>query len=414
MGFLRTPSVEEIQVAGRFELLRNALLSDPYAVHLEKPLAFWTVAGDRGLPLAFLGRTLRELLQTPFPDLAATPGIGRKKMWSFVKLLARAVKTDPSDFPTELAPPSADGNSQTAKPLPAEEFNPADVCEVTWSQWRASVLRHGLGSEALGRFAPTLKYLTRVIWRRPLEVYAGMSLAEIRTSKTHGRKRIEAILDVFRGLHSLVASAGVQEHLVLRIAPRWIDAAETWVRRELQSPGIPGDEEFSAHFITPLLNQIRRDGSEQVVRLTEIRLGMHGPVTSVRQMSRSVGLTRARVYQLLNEINDIMVVRWPLGRHLVYQLDSKFRAAARRGEDRPGLEQFRVAVELFYPRLRRGAAGPLERAAPAVPAGSSPPPAGDGDGPAGARGISSSGSRGSGAAVKEGDRPRRSRNRPAG
>ena len=37
-----------------------------------------------------------------------------------------------------------------------------------------------------------------------------------------------------------------------------------------------------------------------------------------------MGLTRARVYQLLNEVNDIAVVRWPLGRHQVYELRQKF------------------------------------------------------------------------------------------
>ena len=44
-------------------------------------------------------------------------------------------------------------------------------------------------------------------------------------------------------------------------------------------------------------------------------------VTSVRQAARTMGLTRARVYQLLNEINDIMMVRWPNGRHQVSEID---------------------------------------------------------------------------------------------
>ena len=38
-----------------------------------------------------------------------------------------------------------------------------------------------------------------------------------------------------------------------------------------------------------------------------------------------MGLTRARVYQLLNEINDIMTVRWPNGRHQMYELREKLR-----------------------------------------------------------------------------------------
>ena len=75
-----------------------------------------------------------------------------------------------------------------------------------------------------------------------------------------------------------------------------------------------------------------------------------------------MGLTRARVYQLLNEINDILTVRWPLGRHQVYELREKFQNEARQMDPPPNLEQFLAAVELFYPGSRRGAAGPLEHA----------------------------------------------------
>ena len=89
-----------------------------------------------------------------------------------------------------------------------------------------------------------------------------------------------------------------------------------------------------------------------------------------------MGLTRARVYQLLNEINDIMIVRWPLGRHQVHELREKFHsetAEAERGAgcqpalDAAGsaesdgaadLRQFDAAVELFYPGSRRGAFRP--------------------------------------------------------
>jgi hypothetical protein len=76
-----------------------------------------------------------------------------------------------------------------------------------------------------------------------------------------------------------------------------------------------------------------------------------------------MGLTRARVYQLLNEINDIMAVRWPMGRHQVYELREKFHAEVEGADSTPDLEQFHAAIELFYPGSRRGAAGPLEHLA---------------------------------------------------
>ena len=75
-----------------------------------------------------------------------------------------------------------------------------------------------------------------------------------------------------------------------------------------------------------------------------------------------MGLTRARVYQLLNEINDIMIVRWPTGRHQVYELRDKLQSESAQMDQAPDLRQFYAAVELFYPGSRRGAAGPLEQA----------------------------------------------------
>jgi hypothetical protein len=111
------------------------------------------------------------------------------------------------------------------------------------------------------------------------------------------------------------------------------------------------------------LEQIRTDTAQQIVRLAENRLGIDGPITSVRKAAREMGLTRARVYQLLNEINDVMNVRWPMGRHQVHELRGKFQAVAAGMDDPPDLEQFMAAVELFYPATRRGADGSLEQAA---------------------------------------------------
>jgi hypothetical protein len=139
-----------------------------------------------------------------------------------------------------------------------------------------------------------------------------------------------------------------------------IDAVDTWVGQTLQRPGIPSQREIFDCFINPLLKQIRCDASRQIVHLAENRLGIRGPVTSVRQAARGLGLTRARIYQLLNEINDIVTVRWPLGRHQVYELHDKFQAESESVDPAPNIEQFHAAVELFYPAARRGAAGRVQ------------------------------------------------------
>jgi hypothetical protein len=359
--FNKSTSVEEMQVISRFEGLRRILLSKQYADHLKKPLAYWALPTDRRLPLAFLGRTLEDLLGVPFSDLSSTPGIGQKKICSFVKLLARAANTDPSELPTdvhfsrELAE-SLEDKAEGAK----NGFNPASVSDVVWGQWRASIVKHGLGGERLGRFATTLRHMTRVIWNTPLGDYTQHTLGEIRARKTHGEKRVRAILEVFYSVHSLVAGMGTQPHLVLRIAPRLIDRVEQWIGLALQTPGVPSPEDIFENLVSPLLEQIRTDATRQIANLAENRLGISGPITSVRQVARSMGLTRARVYQLLNEINDIMAVRWPTGRHQVYEFREKVVAEVKQMDPAPNLQQFYAAIELFYPGARRGAAGPLE------------------------------------------------------
>ncbi len=317
------------------------------------------------MPLAFLSRPLRELLDSSFEELARTPGIGQKKMRSFVKLLARVANTDPADLPTEINDfylelnknPACDTNNSDKRP------GPGTVSELQWEQWRASVMRHGLGQEKLGRFASSLRNMTKVIWNSPLAAYVGYTLAEIQALKTHGNRRVNAILDVFRNVHSLVTNVDSNGHLSLRIVPRLIDGVEKWIGQSLQKPGLPSNGEIFQNFVSPLLEQIRIDAPQQIVTMAENRLGVRGPITSLRQVARTMGLTRARVYQMLNEINDIMTVRWPLGRHQVYELREKFAAEAVEVPNPPSLVQFHAAVELFYPGSRRGADGPLEKAA---------------------------------------------------
>ena len=359
MHVSNTRSVEELHLVNQFDQFRRVLQSPEYRAHLEKPLAYWALPSDRRLPLAFLSRRLAELIETPFSSLAATAGVGRKKLSSMIMLLSRAVQTASVDLPQASSAAAATTLAQRN----TEGFDFSDVSEVVWDQWRASVVRHGLGGERLGRFAPSLRHMTRVIWNRSLGEYAHQTLTQIREQKTHGEKRVRAILEVFHGLHAVVGAMGAQRHLVVRLYPALIDRVERWVERQLQSPEPLDEESLLENYVRPLCDQVRVDAHEPIVRLMETRLGFHGPITSVRQVARGMGLTRARVYQLLNEINDILVVRWPNGRHLSYELLDKLGRQGDAAEQPKLPPQFSAAVELFYPAARRGAEGSVEPAA---------------------------------------------------
>lgn len=344
MKVARPSLVEEHQLETRFEDLRQVLLAGAYVECLDHSLAFWTLPNDRRLPLAFLGRSLRDLLAMPFGALRATPGIGHKKMRSFVRLLGRVAATSPADLPRlaaktagiRLAAPH--GNGQ-----PPADVDLATVSELTWAQWRATVVEHDLTHEPLGRLAPTLRSMTRVVWNVPLGAYVRSSLTDIRQMKTHGEKRLQAIVAVFREIHTVLSHVGEQKRLTIRLMPRRIAAVGDWVEHWLAAKDLPDETEIRQSYIEPLLEQIRSDATEQIGLLAEYRLGIGGPIVSVRQAARLMGLTRARVYQLLNEISDIIEVRWPAGRRLSLELGQRFSTV------RGSLSDFRAALDLFFP-----------------------------------------------------------------
>lgn len=347
MKMNKVTSVEDYKIVSSFQSLRKTLLDDKFADRLEKPLAYWALPNDRRLPLAFLGRTIKDLLATPFEELSATPGIGQKKISSLVKLLSRATKDHPPAVPFGLTEMNEKKLAAVEKPRrQGTSFDPSIVSEALWAQWQQTVVEHGLEREKLGRLAPTLQALPTVIWHTPLAHYVNHTVAEIRQLKTHGEKRVRVVLEVFYLAHEMLASAGTEHHLALRIVPKFIEPIESWIAQMLERPGLPSSEEVREHLTVPLLNQINIDAGPTIHELSEGRLGIDGPPQSVRQQAKRMGVTRARVYQLLEDCGRVMEVRWPDGEQLLAKLDAKFRGEATPHDD-PRL--FRASYELFFP-----------------------------------------------------------------
>src|ERR1700692_2027117 len=154
MKMNKVNSVEDYKIVSSFQSLRKTLLDDKFADRLEKPVAYLALPNARGLPLPFLGRTIKDLLATPFEELSATPGIGQKKISSLVKLLSRATKDQPPAVPFGIAElnESKPGGAEKAR-RNGTKFDPAIVSEALWTEWRATVTRNGLGRENLGTLA---------------------------------------------------------------------------------------------------------------------------------------------------------------------------------------------------------------------------------------------------------------------
>jgi hypothetical protein len=312
----KTSSAAEVKLGSHFETLKKTLQGEQYEARLNRQLAFWALPSDRRLPTALLGMTLRELLSQPFNQLAATAGIGHKKLETLIKLLVRATKEDGPEVAMENLPGAdeqpADGRDEEGR------FDPNRVSEVVWLKWRETARRHGVGNEKLGRLTPSLQSLPSVVWNMPLGYYLDLTLGQIRELKTHGEKRVSVVLEVFHTLHEVFSHVDPKGDLTVRLAPRSITSAEEWMAEARTRTTPPTRQEIEQHLIEPLAQQLGIDAGDTVAALARGRLGVGSDPESVRNQSKSLGVTRARVYQMLEECHNVLCIRWPDGRR---QLD---------------------------------------------------------------------------------------------
>ncbi len=354
MNAYKSVSVDVSKLMDRFDRLRNQLLQSKYADRLDKPLAYWALLSDRRLPQAFLGRSLRDLITTPFDDLLDTAGVGRKKIALLVILLARAVQDAPPTVADELVT-SANGAGHSDRESDGDSavFDPDGVSEVLWAKWCETVKLHGIGHEALGRLAPRLTILPTAVWHIQLNEYVDRTLSEICSLKTHGEKRVHAILEVFFTVHEALSRRGMQNHFNFCLVPKFVGPLKHWISQVLKRDKGPPVGELRESFVEPLLLQLELDAGENIVELASGRLGVEGPPESVRQQSRRLGVTRARVYQLLEECANVFAVRWPEGEPQLVALQGRWQSVPTEDET---LRLLGKTIDLFYPNTRTTAA----------------------------------------------------------
>jgi len=335
-------SNDRYRLVGTYERLRKSLIEHPDDGRLDKALSYWVLPTDRRLPIAFLDRPLRDLLSLPLDELMVTPGVGHKKILGFFDLLKRASKAASPDAPFGLG--GSETQKRSPKPSPTGGFDSSIVSESLWANWCETVQRYGMGPEKLGRLAPSLQALPTVIWHSRLEEYADHSLAEIRALKTHGEKRVQAILEVFCTVHEALATATLQEDIDVILVPRFIPPLGRWLMEQAGHDELPSVDELHKHIVKPMVNQIRIDLGDQVAELAATRLSLDVGAPSVKQQADTIGVTRARVYQLLEDCGKVMDVRWPEGRWLIAPLATRFGTS-----DPETIGLVHGIIDLFYP-----------------------------------------------------------------
>lgn len=365
----KLPATIDYRLMVQFEELRKTFRAEStLAPRLARTLAFWTLPTDRLLPLFFMQRSLQEILDTPFEELCSAPGIGNKKIATLINLLQRAATTEDTEA-GEDSPQTATDSSleKLAKNFSAmscdydaalrdrplspdpehdscfiterggrrifhavnpealpEDFDPAKVTETTWARWRQIIASFGFENECLGRFSASLQDMPRVIWQVPFKNYLDVTLNEVRNMRTHGEKRVRVIIETFAGLQAMLSAqtsalSQVPQPIAVRVIPRFIFPIEDWLTRLLHWRRLVSYDRIRRCFVTPILEQLRTDAGDNVVDVVSRRLNLEGAQIPVRRMASELGVTRARVYQLLSEVGEIMSIRWPEGAWLIKQ-----------------------------------------------------------------------------------------------
>jgi hypothetical protein len=356
----------DFRLVTEFNAIREQLLSRELNGHWEKPLAYWAQTTDRHLPMALVDKTLRYVVETPFTQLSRTPGIGVKKLGSLIMLMSRAAEGSPAR------------GTNGASHIEGHEGSGADssaVSEALWSQWGSNLRSRGFGQEIVGRFAPCLRDIPRLMWRKPLDDYLALSLGEIHELRGHGEKRVAALVEIVGGLHKITEGLATQPHVAVRIEPRLEAVLEAWFAGFLSSgpeqstrrqPAggcgeLPDDSSICRNLLEPLIEQARVDLGDHAGPVLRHRLFQ--PRLSVQRTAREVGLTRGRVYEIVAETGVVLDIRWPQGRRRLLELRSELAdAVSRGGPYRESLSRVEVTIALLFRDRRPGlsAAGEQE------------------------------------------------------
>ena len=260
-----------------------------------------------------------------------------------MSLLFRAAECDQQEM-AELDPLLPNDSNGTPYDRAAER-DPDEVTELEWAKWRQTVRRRNLGHEKLGLVAASLQSLPTVIWSSPLSAYLDFTIDEMRQLKTHGKKRVRAILGVFGDVHRLLNEIPADGHLALRLVPAFVMPVEAWVTSAQHRADVT-PEELRRNLTEPLLGQLRIDVRPLVTDLAEVRLATKDERQwSVQSQAKRMGITRARVYQLLEECSRVMSVRWPEGAGRMRHLDQGWRHVGCQEATRSAL---RALGEVFF------------------------------------------------------------------
>lgn len=351
----------------RFDLATRLLETHQHHRLLDRPVWHWLQADHLHVPVAWLDRTVRELLEFRLGEIASTPGIGAKKLEKLVLAVDRARNAIERDVPaglchTDRSTGDKDNESMTfpyrvardAYFLGVEHTPLGDLDERDWRCVAQLVRHHGIEDLMLGRFAPSLRQLDRALWDARIANFTRRPLSELQRLQGCGPVRLQQSICQILSLAFLLNALPVRHDMRISLLAGPIAEANQWLA-QLLPPGrenLPEKRSIREDFLRPLLMQIEKDGNARLGEVASRRIGDGVQPATLREIATDCGVTPDRIRTLLQQAAFVLYVRWHEGDYLLLGACAELSARGDATEQRQLLERihevlFRTRKSLF-------------------------------------------------------------------
>jgi hypothetical protein len=317
------------------EFLR--LRADPSI--LNRTLSAWVQASDKHFPQSFLGRSLGDVIEAGYGQLANTKGIGARKVSLIVDVLRRAAG--------ELISTVHDIQPGPRPPAPTVVDATAEPTARQWADWTDTLRRRGLDRFPVGRLAESLQAGPWTVWEARLSDYTALTLHEFEHLPKPGPARRRLIVEVIRTVAGLVSGVPT----VSRFELRPVHASFESIHRLVENATAESGSHLSGlprEVADRIFRQAGEDLGDDVASIFRRRVGDGLTAETLDGIGTDLGLTRERVRQLTTQVEAFARVRWPEGRGVLSDL---IRTLVQTKGTDANVARMRAICEMMYGTL---------------------------------------------------------------
>ena len=349
----------------RFDFAREGLLladlgylgglSLNMIIHDRQPLS--------AVPEDLANEKIERLLMINQTQLLCRRGFGAKRLFGltecYEEILSRVSSSDDGPFQrqanrllgSEQGPDyslSHDQGRERLESLSTHLVDPTlnledDSLRIDEAAIREGLKTVGLWFHPVGRGIPSMRECGWNIGSMSFDaLFEKYSWAEIMGGK---RKRLGCVAQLFSRIPQFVS---ISNDLGVAIEPvaAQILLAKSTIREILNSRRSPTQDELSRGVIAPLLEQVEVDCGPESSLVAKLRLGLGHRGRLFRDIASEMGISNARVGQLLKRAQGALLIRWREGEYL---FDDLCELLQRGNSDFDSYRLCYRVFEVFYP-----------------------------------------------------------------